>query len=257
MRMRKTVSSILTMAILAGGILAAPQSSAREAGGLLSEIEVEVYAEAVSQYVWRGMVITDDPVVQPGLTLSLRGLSFDFWTNLDLTDVNSPGNHYRISEIAYTLSYGFEPADGLDLEFGAILYTFPESGDDPTTELYGSAEFDLPLSPTLTVYRDIDATDGWYVNLAIGRDFALSERLGLELGAGVGWGDKANNDGYFGVNRHALVDMSVSAGLTYVLAEALEATVFVTYSDLIAGELRRAVGRPGNLFGGVGLSYSF
>ncbi len=246
-RMIKLVSAAICVAMFS----AALPSSAQEMP------EVEVYAEAVSKYVWRGMVLTDDPVVQPGVTLSMYGFSFDIWANMDLTDVNRPGKRYRVSEIDYTLSYGIEPTAGLGLEFGAILYTFPGTGDASTTELYAEVGLELPLSPTLTVYRDIDEVKGWYASLEISHDFELSERLGMEIGAGIGWGDGKNNDGYFGVDKQSLTDMSVSAGLSYALAEGLEATAFVSYSDLLRGELRDAAGQSGELVGGVGLSYSF
>ena len=114
-----------------------------QAGDLAASASVDV----VSRYVWRGQVLTEDPVLQPAVTVSFLGLSLNVWGSLDLEDTHDSGSDLRLQEVDYTLSYGFSPTGWLDLEGGVIWYAFP--GADTTEEVYGSATLtSCPLSRT-------------------------------------------------------------------------------------------------------------
>jgi hypothetical protein len=56
-----------------------------------------------SKYVWRGMVVTPDMVLQPEVTLGLLGFTAGFWGNIDTNDVN--GQDSEFNEIDWTLGY--------------------------------------------------------------------------------------------------------------------------------------------------------
>ena len=127
-------------------------------------VDLKIGADAVSKYVWRGQLLTDDPVFQPTATVSYKGLSLNLWGSLDMTDIHETSGHiWRLQELDYTLAYAYSPLDGLDLQAGATAYTFPGTTFASTTEVYASAALSkVLLAPTLTVYRDIDEADSWY-----------------------------------------------------------------------------------------------
>ncbi len=223
----------------------------------------EIGVDVATKYVWRGQLLTDDPVVQPSITLSRGGLSLNVWGSIDATDINEgSGDEYRIQEVDYTLSYGFTPTEGLDIEAGFISYTFPGTGLPTTEEVYGSASLsNVPLTPTLVVYYDVDEVDGFYVNLGIGHTFQLTEKLALGLGAGIAWADSDYNNAYFGVDDGGLGDVSVSAALDYAVNERLSISAHVGYTAFPDDDIRDAAdagyGDSSNIAGGVNLTVAF
>jgi uncharacterized protein (TIGR02001 family) len=239
-------------------VMGLTQGSA-QAGDPLS---LDISADVATKYVWRGQLITDDPVLQPSATLSGYGFSANVWGNVDFTDVNeTDGGSFNLREVDYTLSYGFSPSEGLDLEAGIIWYTFP--GGDSTGEVYGSVCLSaVPLSPTLAVYYDFDEVDGFYANLGVGHTFELTEKLGLSLGASLGWGDSDYHEFYFGqAASSSLSDLLLSASLDYTLTERVSVSLYVAYSDLLDSDVEALAdtgyGDSDIVYGGVSLGVSF
>ncbi|MFO7821751.1 MAG: TorF family putative porin [Lentisphaeria bacterium] len=224
-----------------------------------SPVELGAGVDVVSDYVWRGQLLTDDPVIQPSIDVGAHGFNFNAWGSIDMTDVNENGGEdFRLQEVDYTLSYGFSPSEGVDLEVGAIYYDFPGTGFDSTQEVYLSAGLSsLPLSPTATVYYDIDEIEGVYANIGIGHTFELQEDLGLSLGASLGWGDEDYNAGYFGVNDSGLNDLGLSASLDYTINENFSVSVYTAYSEMLDSDIEDAVADSDTLYGGIGFYFSY
>jgi len=136
-------------------------------------IGFELTADFINKYVFRGQNRVDDWVFQPGFGVSYEGLSASFWGNLDLTDEN--GYNGEFSEIDLTLDYSgqFPDIDILGYSVGMINYDFPvKGGADDTTELYAGLSLDVPASPSVTFYHDVDeADDGTYISADVGHSF--------------------------------------------------------------------------------------
>ena len=226
-------------------------------------VGVKIGADAVSKYVWRGQLLTDDPVFQPTATLSYKGLSFNVWGSLDMTDIHETDGHdWRLQEVDYTLAYAYSPVAGLDLQAGAIGYTFPGTAYPSTTEIFGSVALSkLPLTPTLAVYRDIDEADGWYANLGLSHTFAFTEKLGLTLGTGLGWGDADYHAYYFGSEKAAFSDLLLSSSLNYAVNEHLSLSLYLKFSEMLDADTRHAAraayGDADVVFGGVSATVTF
>lgn len=212
------------------------------------------------KYVWRGINVVDDPVFQPSLAASYKGWTASIWGNLELTGVNGFGGDFTELDFGldYSWSYGM-----LDFSTGAIYYRFPQTGAPSTVEVYGAVGADVFLSPTLTVYYDIDEADGAYVTLSAGHTFEdvweLSETVtaSADLSASLGYGTSNYNAFYFGADQNALVDLTLSAGLPIALGERWTVTPSLNYASLLDGDLRRAVSDPDNFWVGLSLSCSF
>lgn len=226
-------------------------------------VDVKVGADAVTTYVWRGQQLTDDPVFQPTATVSYGGLSLNAWGSLDMTDIHEGSGHtWRLQELDYTLAYAYTPVAGLDLQAGSVLYTFPGTTVPTTAEVFSSVTLSkVPLAPTLAVYRDIDEADGWYANAGVSHTFPLTEKLGLALGANLGWGNADYHGYYFGERWNGASDLLLSSSLNYAVTKNLSVSLYLKYSDLVAANLREAArttyGDANVVFSGVNATLSF
>lgn len=239
---------LATAALLAGGVSSA---SAQEGGATVS-----ADLTYVNRYVWRGLLLTDDPVMQPSLTAGYGGLSVNLWANTDLTGVNgTPG---EMNELDYTVDYSFA-VGGIGVSLGAVQYTFPHTGYEPTAEIYAGATLDTFLSPSLTFYQDVDEADGYYVSLggeygtdlgAPGRD--VSTTLGMSFSVGFASADW--NDFYYGVDSSGPVDLLVSVDLTFDFGGVLSVTPSAAISKIIDSDLEDAVEDPDVTTFGITLS---
>ncbi|OGV61647.1 MAG: hypothetical protein A3K19_15195 [Lentisphaerae bacterium RIFOXYB12_FULL_65_16] len=227
-------------------------------------VDVAVTTDVLTDYAWRGQLLNDDPVVQPGVTLSYKGLSLNVWGSVDATDIHEVnGEEWRLQEVDYTGSYTFTPLKGLDLTGGIIEYTFPGTPYDNTRELFGTVKLsEILLAPTLSVYRDIDECDGWYANLGVSHTFSITEQLGLTLGANAGWGDREYHEFYMGgLKKSALSDVQLASTLTYAVTDWCSVSGYLRYSDFLNHDVREAAdetyAESGVIVGGVGISLCY
>ncbi len=258
--MSRSKSLVFGLAVFVS--MAAGSARAQEEAAAAEEEKpwsVELGADYNSKYVWRGILVTDDPVLQPSITFAFKGFSFNIWANMDLTSVN--GNNDEINEVDYTLDYSGD-AGPIGYSVGAIYYDFPNTDFAATTEVYAGVGLDVPLSPTLTVYRDVDEVDGFYVTLDVSHSFEnvviFSETagMGIDLGAQIAWGDDDYNDGYFGAGS-GFNAVTLTAGLPIAIGDHLSITPGVNYTYLIDSEIRDAVEDENNFWAGVGVGLAF
>jgi len=254
-RARRSARLILLvlLATAAAGILSG--ASAEETKGPSLSADVTV----ASKYVWRGLRLTDDPVLQPSLTVDYKAVSLNLWGNTDLTDINgTPG---ETNELDYTLDYSFS-VNKVNLVIGVIQYTFPHTAFEPTTEIYGSAGLDMLLSPTVTLYYDSDEVGGLYGTLGISHSFPLGDvyrgiSSSLDLSGSIGYATSDWNEGYYGVNGSGLVDLLLAAGLSIPIDEYLLFGPFISFSQVVDSDLQDAVADDNATFFSATLSYAF
>jgi uncharacterized protein (TIGR02001 family) len=199
-----------------------------------AELGVETSIDFMSKYVCRGGVLTDEPVIQPSVTLSYGDFSFNVWGSIDTTAINEDNDDtYNLQEVDYTLSYAFAPSEALEMEVGVIAYVCPGTTCDTTSEVFMTATLaTMPLTPSLTVYYDFDEFESGYANLSIGHSFALTEKLGLSLGAAVGYGDTTPEVTMLSTGK--LNDMSVSASLDYAVNDNFSISGSLAYTERLA-----------------------
>ncbi len=200
-----------------------------------------------TKYVWRGLILTDDPVLQPSATLSHKGFSLNIWANDDLTDKGASGAS-EITEFDYTLDYSFN-VKKFSFGLGVIQYTFPNTGSEGTTEILGTVGYDFFLSPSLTLYWDTDEAGGVYGNLSLSHSFGLGKILGiipsLDFSAGTGFASSNWNEFYYSVDSGGFVDLLLTIGLSIPVDDYLSLSPFISYSTLLDSDLedaQRAVG---------------
>jgi len=242
-------------------ILAAMIVLSVTAGASAEETErptVGVDVGVFSKYVWRGLILTDDPVLQPSLTVGYKGLGLNVWANTDLTDANgTPG---EVNELDYTLDYSFS-VKKVDFSVGVIQYTFPHTGFEPTTEIFGTAAMDILLAPTVKIYWDTDEVGGVYGTVGISHSFPLGEvrgiSPGLDLSGSIGYATSGWNEGYYGVKSSGFVDLLLTAGVPIPIDGHLSITPYIGFSQVIDSKLKDAVADDNATIFGATLSLAF
>jgi len=171
--------------------------------------DASVTLDIASAYVFRGITFNDGPVVQPGIEVTLHGLTIGAWGNLDLDDYDGAVEKNQFSEIDWYLAYGI-PVGLAEIGIGYTEYTFPGAEGDAEREVSLGVGFDVPLAPELAVYYGVDGgiEKDLYLEAGLGHGFALMDGLELDLGATIGY---LNPD----EGKSGFSAWSLTAGLSY------------------------------------------
>ncbi len=237
-----------------------------------SQIDVSLDLPVVSAYVWRGMEINDDWVLQPSLTLGYKGFSFNLWGNMDLTDFGEDYCTYtsdcdsraaQFTEIDLTIAYNHS-FDNFTLGVGLIDYLYPNwDNSSDTQEVYLSGSFDVLLQPSLTISYDFNAIDGFYANFGIGHSFSIIDNFGIDLSSSIGYGGSDYNSVSFGSDDSAFVDFNIGISLPYNATDNIAIIPMLTLTTLLDSDIRDSIENNvyGNddtyIYGGVNVSFSF
>lgn len=232
-------------------------------------VSFEVTNDFYSKYIWRGQSINEDYVYQGGASFTYAGLTGGVWGDLDLTDIGE--NEGEFTEVDYYLDYsGDVPGiEGLGFSVGVINYHFPSVVGD-TTEVYWGFGLDAPLSPSVTVYHDVDVVDGTYISFGLSHsiasifEIAPDVPVGMEMGASVGWGSKKYNEVYWSsddqeIDSSGLNDLALSVSFPVEIAEWTFAPS-LNYVTLLDNEVRGSnnfASGSDYFFTGLSLSKSF
>ena len=242
---RSTVVSVITLGMLITVLGVVPLATAEDQPEASGEIAV------LTKYVWRGFELSDgEAVIQPSTTLSYRGISFNLWGNLDTDYYLDEGVKFNETDITLSYARSLGPA-ALDIGYGYYAFDGYATG-----EAYVSASLETILSPSLGVYRDVDAFSSWYISLGISHSIDLGRGLALDLAASLGYLDIDDTD------YQELHDGSVSAALAIPLGEYFALSPSITYSFGLSNEADAFIETGPSeessfLFGGVTLTMAF
>lgn len=211
-----------------------------------------------SKYVWRGMVATDDAVLQPEAAARVLGMGFGFWGNVDMTDANDM--EWQLTEVDWMFSYLLD-LPLVSLEAGLIYYDIRGNLGADTSELWARGEANVLLSPALALYFDLDEYNGTHARASVAHGNKLGEFLEWELGAELGWGSEGYVNGYFGsVGAGAgagFTDALVSLALPWHPLPMITVTPHVSYATLLS-DAKDSGAYPGDAtFFGVTAGFSF
>ncbi len=230
----------------------------------------------LNKYVWRGWQYSDDSLVlQPSMTIEYKGFSVNLWGNLD-TDYNGnpeDSDDSEFNETDATLAYDTSIGD-FDMGVGYIYYGL-DGAEDGQEFFLRIGAVKCPLSTTLTVYREVSAAQGWYLNLTFSRSIELWKDLSLDLGASAGYyysNDDdfvdAQNSGILDSKRYRhLHDGTISAELPIAINEYFTISPMIAYTFPLSKNTQDQISYSSNdlgfgnnschLFGGVNISIAF
>ena len=246
----------------------------------------EIDLSVLSAYIWRGQELSrDSVVVQPAVTVSYKGFSVNVWGNLDTKPYSAANANYgaKYTETDYTVSYS-KKFGILQVTPGYIYYALgaPFAGGTApldSQELFLTLGLDTILSPTVTVYKEIDHYHQWYFLFGVSQAFEFNKVISLKLAASASYLLSADETTYAKYDNNSLAttdkynnfhDGTVSISLPLAVYKTLSVTPTVSYVFPLCDDARyemRAYGKRGvtnpsdrdssYLYGGVTLSYTF
>jgi hypothetical protein len=159
--------------------------------------------DMLSQYVWRGIALSRNSIVmQPSLTVTYMGISFNVWNNFDLreqnpyslTRPNDKKAHWNETDL--TFSYSREVFTNFTLTGGTIIYLL-SSADSAynSVEIYAGADYKTPwFNFGANVYREVAHFPGTFLQWYIHRAFDLPWIEGMNLDLMASWSAEFSND---------------------------------------------------------------
>lgn len=251
----------------------------------------EVAVSTLSAYILRGYEQTRNSIViEPTATLNYKGFSVNVWGNWDTKPYATDNSNYaaKYTETDYTLTYT-KKFGILQVTPGYVYYALGATNAGAVApqdmqEVFLNLALETFLSPTFTVYKEIDHYHEWYFLFGISHTFELSKMIGLKLAATVSYlkGEdinEANMFAKFDSNSQPTKDKynnfhdgSISAYLPIAITKSITVTPTISYVFPLCDDARYemkyfgrsgvATGREGDrdstyLYGGVTLSYAF
>ena len=240
----------------------------------------------LNQYIWRGYELSRNSIViQPSMTIGYKGFSANIWGNLDTKPYSPADASYTgtWNETDLTLSYS-KTLGLFNVGGGYIYYSLASLNKDAadrndSQELFATVSLNTLLSPTLTVYKEIDHYRNWYFLLGISHVFELNKMVSLKLAASAGYLLSTDADTYpkFDSNAVATTDKfsnfhdgSVSASLPIKATDRITITPTLSYIFPLTGDAKdemKGYGLKGTalpserdssfLVGGILASFSF
>ncbi|MCL1920778.1 MAG: hypothetical protein FWG50_06825 [Kiritimatiellaeota bacterium] len=228
----------------------------------------ELALDAYSAYVWRGLVLTDEPVWQPGATLGMSLFGYgkgygSVWSSFDATRRNRQTAFGGLGEMDYTAGYEVD-LDGLTLGAGHIWYTYPKAnGPDyahSTREAFVALAYNNAYAvPFAEVYYDYAIAEGIYATVGLCKEVEVADgfTVGAEMSVGGG------SDGYMecqfdGANgKMWLIDGNAALRASYALTDSITIGARIAWMSLFDDRLKGASRRDAILWGGINLSVMF
>ncbi|RMG00170.1 MAG: hypothetical protein D6726_11735 [Nitrospirae bacterium] len=211
-----------------------------------------------SNYVWRGQKLSNAYVIQPSVGITYNGFGVSLWSNID----SDFGDEMEITETDLTIDYAFD-IDKFSLDTGLIYYGLEGAAD--TAEIYASVSYDTLLSPSLTLYYDIDEGDGGFLVFSIGHSFSLPKDISLSLGASASVNLDNEVMGYDsgGDTFTNFYNGELSASLSIPVTGSITLEPMIAYSFPLSNDAEDAImgisddGDRDIFYGGITLSLSF
>ena len=209
-----------------------------------------------SRYVWRGLALSDGPVLQPSAWVSLAGFTLTPLANFAFREGDVPA---EFNELDFTLDYSRD-VFSLTVNPSFSVYLYPNQNDAPHTGELALA-LSYPVGP-VSIFSDhsvdLMATPGAYFGDA-GLSFETEPipSLTLEASAYAGWGSALFNEANVGVNRAALNVAGTDLALTWSPGGLFYLRPHAALSVLLDRELRAAVSSPLLITGGLAIGRDF
>ena len=262
-----------------GIVLALPQRDA------VAQAEVGAQLDLFSSYVWRGLSLTNKPVVQPDVWVSFpagnASITLGSWANIDLGSYDDPDDDisesgglsaFNLAEYNPYAEVSFGTGK-TTLTGGLVGYIYPNDLDDApnpesaldsesnTWEAYGTVGFDVPLAPEFSVYYDFDKIKGFYFEGAASHSLPLGENHTLDLGALVGFnagqGEDPEDESFnFADDGFTHLDLSAGVPLTAGVFSITPVVHFQISGDDFTKFTSPTDESDVKLWGGVSISWS-
>jgi len=220
--------------------------------------------DVMSQYVWRGIALSNGLVMQPSVDFNLGALNVNMWSNIDMDPIGTEeSSAYNETDLSIGYSMPFE---ALDMSIGYIYYSLGDPALD-THEVYLSVGKELgPVAPYLNIYYDVDEGSGIYAQLGADYAMELSDSASLSVGAYVSYvvDNKVMLVDASGLETSDLYNAEVSVSLDYAVNDNLSLSPMLSYTTSMSDDAETSIkgmsfdGKTDSVtYGGVSLALGF
>jgi hypothetical protein len=219
--------------------------------------------DVYSAYIWHGMIVNDEPVLQPDVALTYSfgdyGLvTADAWLNFDTTGNNDQRHVGGINEIDYTLKYAVTLSD-LSLEAGHIWYTFPSvSSADyyrSTREIFVGAAYNNDIVvPFFKAYYDYACAEGAYVQAGLRKEMTFDKvTAGAELS--LNGATRPYTEYWYGgpESNYFFTDAQAVVYAKYAITDKIFVGARIGWLSTVDNELKGVYHEDNLLWGGINL----
>jgi len=154
------INKTFGLGILTAWLAFAPAKAAEK-------FNVGIGVDNYSKYVVRGMAYSENPVIQPSISVNKGNL-----TAIGIGNFDTQCNEFN--EYDLVLDYT-KNAGKITFSAGYGLYTFPETEMQKTQEAYASATLEKTFRPTLKAVYDFDKGKGLYAELSVSKDINIGK----------------------------------------------------------------------------------
>jgi hypothetical protein len=198
-----------------------------------------------SGHVWRGLVVSDQPVVQPAAWISASGFTFEVWSNLTLSNT-SEDTRPRVTDLLLTYERDWKKLT-IEPALQTSFYRDPLAVEASTT-MEASLKLSYPVGPlrVFTVHSfDVLFYKGAYFGEAgVTYERKLSERASFEAALRTGWASAKFNDAEIGVSKPAFNFVGVEGAYTYYIRPHVYLQPHFGFSTITDRQLRGALLKP-------------
>ncbi len=211
------------------------------------EIPITISADLpfFNKYVWRGVNLINDPVLQPSIDLEYKGWNLNLWGNYDIN------NAKRFDEYDVTLSYSGELPQG-SWTAGYIDYNYPGADVQHSQEFFGRFALNQNLNPYIELNIDTDEVRGFYARAGVETGFTNSSG-DFNFHSWISYGDKNMNNSLYGNNKSGLADFGIEATWSKQLSSNTTGYVNLGFTSLLNKDHLAGEPNRNNLIFGFGL----
>ncbi|MEI6646599.1 MAG: hypothetical protein WCP12_11235 [bacterium] len=210
----------------------------------------DLYVDLYSAYIWRGMVLTDEPVWQPNASLALNlddyGSFFTtFFANFNTTTRAHHTQCGGVDEIDYAVGYQVD-VSFLTLGIAHSWFTYPSITDShyegSTREINLSAEIaNEYVIPFVEVNVDYVRADGVYALAGLRKEIQIVDQLTMGTEVALGGGTNPYTEYYFGNNsKSGLVDGNIAIFSQFDITDNVYIGARIAYMAVLDSGIRGA-----------------
>jgi hypothetical protein len=208
----------------------------------------DFYVDFLSAYVWRGVIITEEPVWQPNASMAANfgdygSLSAALFANFNATTRANRNQCGGLDEIDYVIGYEVD-VSFLTLGIGHTWWTFPSvtdsKYDSSSREINLSAEIDNDyVVPFVEVDIDYAEADGIYGLAGLRKEIKVVDQLMVGAEVSLGAGTNPYTDYYFGNNsKTGLVDGNIALYTQFDITDNLYVGAKLVFTAVLDSELQ-------------------
>ncbi len=238
--------------------------------GTADAADVTVGSDLASSYVWRGITLNKDAVVQPWVDIAHpSGVALNIWANFDLGDDDGTFEKREFSEVDFDVSYthDFELAS---VTVGYIEYVYPnqiwsiEVVEDEAVVERATADREayvhvggepVPgLGVAVTVYQDLSNSEGTYAVLSGSYGHDVIEGFSLALNGSVAYTARGALNEPLKSGWH---DYKVGVAADMAVMEDVAVHAFVNYVGTLDSDVLPSAAVREDVYGGIGVYHMF